>query len=193
MIAVVGLGNPGDEYAKTRHNAGFLAIDCLAYEFNANYWKEECGALVAHCKNFDLFDEEVLLVKPQSFMNLSGSPVKNILDKYNLSFENLIIIHDDMDIDNSKIRVKCGGSSAGHNGLKSITNKLSTDKYIRIRIGIGKAPGRMPHADYVLNEPKSKDLDMFNQACHDAAEATIYYLNYGLEKTQQRYNRKCSI
>lgn len=190
MKAIVGLGNPGDEYKQTRHNAGFLTIDLLAEHLAANYWKDECGALVAHCKASNYGQDEVLLIKPQSFMNLSGGPVKNVLAKYDLSVKDLIIIHDDMDINSKNIKVKCGGSSAGHNGLKSITAKLGTPDYIRIRVGIDKAPGNIPYANYVLNIPKGILMDDFNEACQTASEAAIFLLNNTLDATQQKFNAK---
>lgn len=187
MLAIIGLGNPGDEYKDTRHNAGWKCLDLIAEKLGVNYWKSECGAEVAHCKSA-FYNDEILLAKPQSFMNLSGGPVKNICDKYSLKKNDLIIIHDDMDILPGNIRVKCGGSSAGHNGLKSISKKLQTDDYLRIRIGIGRAPGQKPYADYVLDEPKGKLLEQFIDSCNLAKEAAIFLLNHSLEQTQQQFN-----
>lgn len=130
------------------------------------------------------------MVKPQSFMNLSGGPVKNLVEKYKLSLDDLIIIHDDMDIASGHIRVRRGGSSAGHNGLKSITSKLQSDDYCRVRIGIDHAPGHKPYADYVLDEPRGKRLEEFKLACNLAAECTLFLLNHTLEEAQQKYNCK---
>ena len=179
MIVVVGLGNQGEEYSDTRHNAGFIVVDKLAEELCANYWKIECGAKTAHVG-------EYILVKPQSFMNLSGSPVKNILDKYEI--DELIVVHDDMDILGGNIRIKRGGGNAGHNGLKSIDQKLGTNDYIRVRVGIDHAPGRMPFADYVLASPKGKAKEDFEAACTRAADAVLYLGEHTLEQAQQEFN-----
>lgn len=189
MKAIIGLGNPGEEYANTRHNAGFNVIDVLGEKLGASYWKDECGAFVAHCKSF-LFNEEILLVKPQSFMNVSGSPVKNLVKKYNLNIDDLIIVHDDMDISSTNIRIKRGGGNAGHNGLKSIDAKLGSNNYIRLRVGIDKAPGKMPHADYVLGIPKGRLALDFKENCLNAAEAALFLLNHTLEQAQQEYNKR---
>lgn len=121
-------------------------------------------------------------------MNLSGGPVKNVLEKYKCSIDDLIIIHDDMDIESGRIRVRKGGSAAGHNGLKSIISKLGSQDFIRIRIGIDRAPGQKPYADYVLDEPKGNKLDEFKQGYTTASDATLYLLDHNLEDTQQKYN-----
>ncbi|MDO5427216.1 MAG: aminoacyl-tRNA hydrolase [Coriobacteriia bacterium] len=182
MKVIVGLGNPGSEYEGTRHNAGWAALDALAPELGSTYWKDECGAKVSHCK------DEVFLVKPQSFMNLSGGPVKNVLEKYEAKVDDLIVIHDDMDIEPGSIRVRKGGSAAGHNGLKSLFEKLGTQDFVRVRIGIGRPSHNGPYTDYVLDEPKGKAKEDFEAGCSLAAEATIYLLYHTLEETQQKYN-----
>ena len=182
MKVIVGLGNPGPEYESTRHNSGFAALAALAPELGSTYWKDECGAKVSHCK------EEVLLVKPQSFMNLSGGPVKNVLEKYKCSISDLIVIHDDMDLPSGSIRVKKGGGSAGHNGLKSLFEKLGTQDFVRVRIGIDKPSHNGPYIDYVLGEPKGKAKEELEAGCALAAEATLYLLEHSLEETQQKFN-----
>lgn len=121
-------------------------------------------------------------------MNLSGGPVKKVLEKYKANLDDLIIIHDDMDIEPGTIRVKKGGSAAGHNGIKSVIEKLGTQEFLRVRVGIGHAPGKGPYIDYVLNEPKGKLKEDFDASCVLAAEATVYLLNHTLEETQQKYN-----
>ena len=182
MKVIVGLGNPGSEYANTRHNAGWEALDALAPQLGSTYWKDECGAKVSHCKN------DILLVKPLSFMNESGGPVKNVLEKYEAKVEDLIVIHDDLDIASGNIRVRKGGSSAGHNGLKSLIEKLGTEDFVRVRIGIDRPEHNGPYIDYVLSEPKGKLKEDFDAACALAAEATVYLLDHFLEETQQKFN-----
>ena len=185
MYLIVGLGNPGEEYARTRHNAGFMAIDALAPEAGARYWKTECGALTAKGV---LADTDVLLAKPQGYMNTSGGPVKLLCNAYGVDVGHVVIVHDDLDIDPGCLRVKKGGGSAGHNGLKSLTNKLGTPDYLRVRVGIGRPPGRMDAADYVLAPLRSDAFEDFAVTCAQAADAAASLVEHGLEKTQQKFN-----
>ena len=136
---VVGLGNPGPEYADNRHNAGFMAVDELARELRATYWKSEHGALTAHVKRGG---QELILAKPQSFMNTSGGPVSKIAAAYKIAPEEILVIHDELDIPNGDVRVKVGGGHGGHNGLRSIHDKLGSNAYARVRVGIDHPPGR---------------------------------------------------
>lgn len=128
MRVVVGLGNPGEEYAHTRHNAGFEVVDLLASEWGVTYWKNTCGALVGEGKlrHSDGSVEKVILAKPQSFMNLSGGPTSKLCKEYDCPVEELIVIHDELDIDPGTVKVKKGGGHAGHNGLKSIIEKCGS-------------------------------------------------------------------
>lgn len=185
MYVVVGLGNPGEEYAETRHNAGFMVVDALAEEAGARYWKTECGALAAKGV---LAGVDVVLAKPQSFMNVSGGPVKQLCNAYGVSPDHLIVVHDDLDIEPGRIRVKMGGGSAGHNGLKSITDKLQTPDYFRVRVGIGRPPGRMSAADFVLAPIRKDALDDLVEGCVTAARAVPYLIEHGLEQSQQQFN-----
>lgn len=182
---VVGLGNPGEEYAHTRHNAGFDVIDALGPEAGARYWKSECGALTAKGV---LADADVVLAKPQSFMNVSGGPVRQLCNAYGIGPEHLIVIHDDLDIEPGHIRVKFGGGHAGHNGLRSICDKLGTRDWYRVRCGIGRPPGRMPVADFVLKVPRKDEADDFASARDRAAQAVPFLIANGLEKAQNQFN-----
>ncbi len=182
---IVGLGNPGEEYEGTRHNAGFLAVDRIADELGARYWKTECGALTAKGTYRDV---DVVLAKPQSFMNTSGGPVKRLMDAYGVPPERLVVIHDELDIPAGTIRAKLGGGHAGHNGLRSICDKLGTRDWHRMRVGIGRPPGRMPVVDWVLSAPRKQDAEDFEAATALAAEAALHLVAHGLEDTQQRYN-----
>ncbi len=184
---IVGLGNPGDEYAKTRHNAGFRTVDILADEMGARYWKNECGALTAKATHRDA---DVIFAKPQSFMNVSGGPVKKLCDAYGIAPDHLIVIHDELDIPAGSVKVKLGGGHAGHNGLRSICDKLGTRDWYRVRCGIGRPPGRMDVADFVLSEPKKDAAEDFNQALDLSAQATISLLDKGLDQTQKDFNGK---
>ncbi len=182
---MVGLGNPGSEYAHTRHNSGFDCIDLLAEDVGVRYWKTAGGALVGEGKYAGM---RVILAKPQSFMNCSGGPVKTLMAKYGVPATRLLVLHDEMDFEPGVVKVKFGGGLAGHNGLKSIAEKTGTQDWYRIRIGVGKAPGRMAGADYVLSVPKGDAKEAHDDGLTTARDAALCLIENGLEKTQQRYN-----
>lgn len=191
MQVIVGLGNPGEDYAHTRHNAGFEVIDLLAQRWGVSYWKNACGALVGEAKVRLKSGEvqKVVLAKPQSFMNLSGGPVSHLCRDYEERPEELIVIHDELDISPATVRVKKGGGHAGHNGLRSIIDKLGTRDFLRVRVGIGRPPGKMSVVDFVLQAPRKEAKDDFDESCYKAADAVESLLNDGLERTQNTFNR----
>ena len=182
---IAGLGNPGPEYADNRHNAGFMAVDKLAEELRANYWKTEHGALTAHVKHKG---QELILAKPQSYMNTSGGPVSKIAAAYKIAPEEILVIHDEMDIPNGDVRIKVGGGHGGHNGLRSIHEKLGSNAYVRVRVGIDHPPGRKPVVDYVLQAPKGEALEAFQAACAIAADAALACVDDGPIKAMNRFN-----
>lgn len=178
MIAlVVGLGNPGSQYVDTRHNAGFMVVDALADELGVSYWKERAGSLVAEAK---VDDRIVVLAKPQAYMNVSGGPVKRLLEHYELGVDDLLVVHDELDIPAGEVRPKVGGGHAGHNGLRSIHDKLGTDAYARIRVGIGRPPGRMPAADYVLQAPRGDEIYNLEAAVERGAQMANTAILFGM-------------
>lgn len=181
---VAGLGNPGDEYADTRHNAGFKAIDELARQANVTYWKNQLGAEVASIQVHDPDAEggrrEVLLVKPQSYMNTSGGPISKLCAQHKISADELLVIHDELDIPEGDVRVKVGGGHAGHNGLRSIIDKLGSRDFSRVRAGIGDPPGRMPVADFVLKQLRAKEAEDFGFMTQAAAEAAALAVTRGV-------------
>ena len=189
---VAGLGNPGDEYENTRHNAGFKAIDELARQAGVTYWKTQLGAEVAviqvHDPEADGARREVVLVKPQSYMNTSGGPISKLCAQYQVSVEELLVIHDELDIPEGDVRVKVGGGHAGHNGLRSIIDKLGGRDFSRIRVGIGNPPGRMPVADFVLKQFRPKELDEFEATCARAADAAGLALTQGVVYARDHVN-----
>lgn len=181
---VAGLGNPGEEYARTRHNAGFCAVDELARQANVTYWKNQSGAEVASIRVNDSDAEdgkrEVLLVKPQSYMNTSGGPISKLCASHKIRPEELLVIHDELDIPAGDVRVKVGGGHAGHNGLRSIIDKLGSRGFSRIRVGIGDPPGRMAVADFVLKQLRAREAEEFDDAAFRAAEAAALALTRGV-------------
>ena len=185
MYLIAGLGNPGAEYEHTRHNAGFDTIDEMARDLRVSYWKNEAGALTAKAV---VAGEDVVLAKPQSYMNTSGGPVKKLMAAYGVAPDHLIVVHDDLDIQPGSIRVKFGGGHAGHNGLRSICDKLGTRDWFRVRCGIGRPPGRMDVADFVLSVPRGDAAEDFDFAVDRASQATLSLISEGLDKTQQAFN-----
>lgn len=184
---VCGLGNPGKEYENTRHNVGFLAIDRLAQAWGASYWKTKPGALVAEVS---VAGRTVVLVKPTSYMNVSGGPLKKIAEEYKVPAGGILAIHDDLELPAGAVAVKLGGGHAGHNGLRSIAEKFGTSDYPRVRCGIGRPPGRMAPADFVLKELKGRDLDDFLFMADEAAIVARYAVENGIPAAAARYPAK---
>ena len=187
---VAGLGNPGEEYAATRHNAGFCAIDVLAEKAGVSYWKNQAGAEVAviNVNDAEAGKREVVLVKPQSYMNTSGGPISKLCAQYKVKPEELLVIHDELDIPAGDVRVKVGGGHAGHNGLRSIIDKLGSRDFSRIRAGIGNPPGRMPVADFVLKQLRSREAEDFEVMTHRAAEAAALAVTRGVVFARDHVN-----
>ncbi|WP_455351298.1 aminoacyl-tRNA hydrolase [Streptomyces sp. SYSU K217416] len=186
---VVGLGNPGPEYAANRHNVGFMVADLLAERIGGKFKAHKARAQVVEGRTGPPgpANRRVVLAKPMSYMNLSGGPVTALRDFYKVPVERIIAIHDELDIDYGTLRLKLGGGDNGHNGLKSMTKSMGSD-YHRVRFGIGRPPGRMPVADFVLKDFSSaerKELDYFVDRAADAVECLILD---GLERAQGTYN-----
>ena len=182
---IVGLGNPGPEYARTRHNAGFMAVDLLAESLRATYWKDQAGAKVAVVR---FGDGDLVLVKPQTFMNVSGTAVKKLSELYAVPPEQIVVIHDDLDLPAGSVRAKRGGGHGGHNGLRSLHDKLGTDGYLRVRVGIGRPPGRMDAADYVLQPLKGAALEELDATAPEAAECALHILDRGVDSAMREFN-----
>lgn len=189
---IAGLGNPGEEYANTRHNAGFKAIDVLAAQANVSYWKNQSGAEVATVNINDAEEpsgkREIVLVKPQSYMNTSGGPISKLCREYKVAPEELLVIHDELDIPAGDVRIKVGGGHAGHNGLRSIIDKLGSRDFNRIRVGIGNPPGKMPVADFVLKQLRAKEAEAFDDTTARAADAAGIALVHGVVFARDHVN-----
>jgi PTH1 family peptidyl-tRNA hydrolase len=187
---IAGLGNPGPEYAANRHNVGFMVADLLAERIGGRFkraGKAQAQVVEGRIGPPGLGNRRVVLVKPMSFMNLSGGPVTALRDFYKVPVANIVAIHDELDIDYGTLRLKLGGGDNGHNGLKSMTKAMGSD-YHRVRFGIGRPPGRMQVADFVLRDFSSaerKELDYFVDRAADAVECLVIE---GLERAQGTYN-----
>lgn len=183
---IVGLGNPGPEYAHTRHNAGFWLADLLAARHGGTFRGErKFGADLASVR---IDGADVLLLKPQSFMNRSGGPVQAAAAYLKVPVEQILVAHDDLDLPPGDVRLKQGGGHGGHNGLRDIAKALGTPDFLRVRIGIGRPPGQQDPADFVLRPfgtSERADLAVLLEDAADAAEALV---GEGLLLTQQRFH-----
>jgi peptidyl-tRNA hydrolase, PTH1 family len=187
---VVGLGNPGPEYAATRHNVGFLVTDLLSGQVGSRLARHKRGhALAAEGKlGIPGSMTHLVLVEPLSFMNESGGPVKALMSFYGVDVDRLIVVHDELDLPFSAIRIKHGGGDNGHNGLKSIRKALGTGDFYRVRVGIGRPPGRQDPAEYVLKGFASAERADLPEVVQRAADAVACLVTEGLETTQNRFN-----
>lgn len=182
---IVGLGNPGERYTKTRHNLGFMLIDLLAREYQTQVKREECRALVGRA---EIENRSVELVKPQTFMNLSGESVSCLLKKENRDVRKLIVVIDDLALPLGTIRLRSKGSEGGHNGLKSMTACLKTQDYIRLRIGIKPDHPINETARFVLENFSKPDFEKVEKVLDKSAEAIRSVLSDGIEKAMATFN-----
>ena len=191
MYIIVGLGNPTKEYDKTRHNIGFMLIDELADRFDIHVTTIQHKALVGKGM---INGQKVILAKPQTYMNLSGESVKELVDYYKVDPESeLIIISDDIDLPPGYIRVRPKGSAGGHNGLKNIIALTGTQEFNRVRIGVGKKPPKMDLADYVLGHFKEEDKEPMKNGINDAIDAIEMILEDKIDEAMNKHNKKVVI
>lgn len=188
---VVGLGNPGDRYAGTRHNAGAMVLAELAHRAGAMLSAHKARAAVAETR-MSPGAPRLVLAQPMSYMNTSGGPVSALLKYYDLGLENLVVVHDEIDLPFGVVKLKRGGGEGGHNGLRDITKALGTKDYIRVRVGVGRPPGRMDTADYVLKRFSGAEAKELPLVIGDAADAVEMLSAKGLTDTQQYFHAKLS-
>lgn len=186
MIIVAGLGNPGREYENTRHNIGFSMLDRIAKHLNIDILEKKHKALIGKGV---LGGDKVILVKPQTYMNLSGESIREVCDYYKVDPENdLIIIYDDVSLDVGKLRIRGKGSAGGHNGIKSIISHLGTEKFNRIRVGIGDKPKGYDLADYVLGHFTKEEQSILDDAGLKMPKAIECIVNEGIESAMNKFN-----
>lgn len=183
---IVGLGNPGRKYETTRHNVGFIVIDELAKYFNVISYQNKFNAQIA---TVDYKEQKVLLVKPQTYMNLSGEAVFSLAQYFKISPEDVLVINDDMDLPVGSVRIRSFGGAAGQKGLKNIIDLLKTNKIPRIRIGIDKNP-HIDAADYVLGKFEKESIPLIKEAITKAKEASLLFVSEGVETAMNIYNTK---
>jgi len=186
---VVGLGNPGDQYAATRHNVGQMVIDQLVKRHSVKLASHKSRTQIAAYKlGVGIDAHQIILAKSQSYMNETGGPIKALANFYSVEPEKIIVLHDELDIGFAAIRTKLGGGDNGHNGLKSMTSAFNTPDYYRVRLGIGRPMGQQDPADFVLKQfskEEKKDLDEFIERGADVVE---FLIEKGLELTQGKFN-----
>ena len=187
MKLIAGLGNPGREYEGTRHNAGFMALDALADALDVCVETKKFKGLLG--QGF-LAGEKVLLVKPQTYMNLSGECLRAVMDFYKIEPEDVLVMFDDVSLPVGQLRIRKKGSAGGHNGIKSIIAHMGTMDFPRIKIGVGEKPAEMALADYVLGHFPAQEKRVMTEAAREAAKAAKYFFLEGPDAAMNRYNRK---
>lgn len=188
MYIIVGLGNPGRDYAHTRHNAGFDTIDVLADKYNIDVEARKFKALYGKGM---IEGQKVILAKPQTFMNLSGESVRELTDFFKIDeTSELIVIYDDISLNPGQLRIRPKGSAGGHNGIKSIISHLGTQEFLRVKVGVGEKPKGYDLADYVLSHFSKEDREIMEDAFVRAAQAVAALLRDGTEAAMNEFNRK---
>jgi PTH1 family peptidyl-tRNA hydrolase len=188
MKLIVGLGNPGREYAGTRHNIGFMVVDRLASVLGVTVEGKMCKALVGQGR---INGEKVVLAKPQTYMNLSGDAVGALVNWFKLTAADLLVIYDDLDLASGKLRLRAGGGSGGHKGMQSIIQALGTDGFPRVRVGIGRPPEPgYATADYVLGHISNDEATVLKEALSLASDAVVCTVREGIERAMNLFNRR---
>lgn len=183
---VVGLGNPGTQYESTRHNMGFLAVDKLAQEENFRFSKLRFKAWTA---TWEVGGQKVLVMKPQTYMNLSGESVGEAARFYKIPPEHVLVISDDIDLPAGRLRIRPGGSAGGHNGLKNIIQHLGTDRFPRIKVGVGSPrPGEHDMVNWVMGKPMGEDRTAVEDALDRAGDAAKTLITEGIDRAMNRFN-----
>jgi PTH1 family peptidyl-tRNA hydrolase len=183
---IVGLGNPGGEYRETRHNIGFMVVDRMAEKHGIKLSRVQNKAIIG---SGIVAGVKIILVKPQTFMNLSGQAVNALVRFYKIQLPDLIVAHDDVDLPFGSIRMRPGGGSAGQKGIASIINLMGTQEFARLRMGVGRPPGRMDAAAYVLQSFPSSEQELLQDFLTKAANALTCYVEDGLETAMNRFNQ----
>lgn len=187
MFLIVGLGNPEADYSKTRHNMGFNVINKLSEQYGIEVNKSKFKALVG---NGMIENEKVVLLKPQTFMNLSGEALIQAMNFYKVSNKEIIIIYDDIDTNPGTIRIRKTGSAGSHNGMKSVISQISTEEFIRIRVGIGRPEHTNDMINYVIGHIPEEELKSLDEGCNIAKDAVIEIIKNGTDSAMNKFNKK---
>lgn len=189
MKCIVGLGNPGKQYEKTRHNTGFLVIDELCDIFGVTLSQKKFNA---HFEKFKFQGQDILLIKPQTYMNLSGHAVGSLMGYFKVELDDLMVISDDLDLPVGKVRFRKGGNDGGQRGLRSIIGQLGNKNFNRCRIGIGNDK-LIPTADYVLGKVEKENVDLYKQSLNHATKGIIHWIKSDINSTMNSYNGDITV
>lgn len=187
MYLIVGLGNPEPEYSRTRHNMGFDVINKIAKKCDIELTRNNYNAIYG---SGIVEGEKVILVKPQTFMNLSGEAVKKYVDFYKIPLDNVLVIYDDMDTNVGNIRVRAKGGAGSHNGMKSMISELNSENFPRIRVGIGRPKDEFDRIDYVIGHISDEEYCVLQNGQNKAVEAALYYIKHGIDNAMNQFNEK---
>ncbi len=185
MYLIVGLGNPENEYAHTRHNMGFDTINQIAKNNNIQITKNKFKGL---CESTIIQNQKVILLKPQTYMNLSGESVKEVAEFYNLKPEEIIVIYDDIDIEKGHIKIRKKGGAGSHNGMKSVVEELQSTDFARIRVGIGQPEFKSDMINYVIGKVSQEEQEILQQGVEKAAKAVEEILKNGIDRAMNKFN-----
>lgn len=185
---IVGLGNPGPDYRNNRHNVGQMVLDELASRVGGSFKLHKARAQVLEGR-LGIGGPRVVLAKPATYMNVSGGPVASLVNFYGITPDHVVAVHDEIDIPFNTVKLKIGGGEGGHNGLRDISKALSTKDYLRVRVGVGRPPGRMDTADFVLRDFATAEKKELPFLLDEAADAVELLLNHGLVAAQQKFHR----
>lgn len=185
MYLIVGLGNPEEDYSNTRHNMGFNTINKLGKQYNIDINKKKFKSLYG---TGIIENEKVILLKPQTYMNLSGVAIREVMDFYKISAENLIVIHDDIDIEPGIIKIRKKGGAGTHNGMKSVVNEIKTQDFIRVRVGIGTPENKSDLINYVIGAMSKEDVEELDSSTTVAKDAIVEIIKSGVDIAMNKYN-----
>lgn len=185
MYLIVGLGNPEEEYSKTRHNMGFNTINKLAEDYDIKVNKNKFDAL---CGEGIIEKEKVMLVKPQTYMNLSGKSIIQIVNFYKINMDNVIVIYDDIDVEKSEIKIRKKGGAGSHNGMKSVIEELKSEDFIRVRVGIGKPVYKDDMINYVIGAIPEEEMKLLDEGTTKAKESIVEILKNGIDIAMNKFN-----
>jgi len=184
MVLIAGLGNPGKQYEDTRHNVGFMVIDQLCYQLRAKFFNKR----LYHSTKIFFEDKTIVLLKPKTYMNLSGNAVRLAINQYSIDLANLLVICDDVNLPLGKLRIRGKGSDGGHKGIASIIQELKTSDFPRLRIGIGAGFAKDERSEYVLSTFTNSELQSMDQSVKLASQAVLSFITKGLSYTMNEYN-----
>lgn len=185
MILVAGLGNPGSEYASTKHNLGYLTVDEIGKRAGIDLKKKKFSGV---CGEGTFNNDKLILLKPETYMNRSGESVSTVASFYHIPVENIIIVHDELDLPAGTVRIKAGGGSAGHKGVMSVMGELGSGDFIRVRIGIGKPGEKKGTVSHVLSKFRKEESELVSESVLRAADAVLEIIQHGLQKAMNKYN-----